>query len=80
MARLRKRSMVASENTVAGDLDADGVLALPENVRQLAHSLPSGVTNLYMFGLLSSNILSGMFKIVMTYLVTITKRRMRRSQ
>ena len=41
VARLRKRSMVASENTSAGDPDADGVLALPENVRQFAHSLPS---------------------------------------
>ena len=58
--------MVASENTVAGDLDADGVLALPENVRQFAHSLPSGITNLYMFSLLSSYILPGMLKNVMT--------------
>ena len=58
--------MVASENTSAGDLDADGALALTENVRQFAHSLPSGVTNLYMFGLLASNILSGMFNNVMT--------------
>ena len=57
--------MVASENT-SGDLDADGALALTENVRQFAHSLPSGVTNLYMFGLLASNILSGMFNNVMT--------------
>ena len=62
VARLRKRSMVASENTSAGDLDADGALALPENVRQFAHSLPSWVTNPYIFGLLSSNILSGMLK------------------
>ena len=58
--------MVASEKTSAGDLDADGVLALPENVRQFAHSLPSWVTNPYIFGLLSSNILSGMLKNVMT--------------
>ena len=60
--------MVASENTVAGDLDADGVLALPENVRQFAHSLPSGITNLCMFGLLAINILSGMLKNVVTSL------------
>ena len=60
--------MVASENTVAGELDADGVLALPENVRQFAHSLPSGITNLCMFGLLAINILSGMLKNVMTSL------------
>ena len=60
--------MVASENTVAGDQDADGVLALPENVRQFAPSLPSGIKNLYMFGLLASNILSGMLKNVVTSL------------
>ena len=60
--------MVASENTVAGELDADGVLALPENVRQFAHSLPSGITNLCMFGLLAINILSGMLKNVVTSL------------
>ena len=57
--------MVASENT-SGDLDADGALALTENVRQFAHILPSGITNPYIFGLLSSNILSGMLKNVMT--------------